>query len=117
MVLFSWLFFGFLILGAFLWNLDLVIIVPWPLGEVLIYEEEPVLRFSRIFLSNLFFSSLLLTVSGSLFFVLPLCFLLLRALLLGVLFFRLSLSSFLFALPALILEAEGMFWRLLLAWA
>jgi len=108
-VVFNWLFFGFLIIGAFLSSFGLVRVVPWPFGDALVYEQGNALfAFLRIFLFNLFFSGfLLLTASGALFFVLPVCFLLFRAFLWGALFSGLPSPSFLFVLPTLILEGEG----------
>jgi len=84
--------------------------VPLLLGdEVFVAEsQQPWLLFISVFVWNLVVSGfVLLSLSGLVFFVLPVGLLLVRAWLWGVLLTGLPTSSFLVALPTLILEGEG----------
>jgi hypothetical protein len=108
-VVFSWLFFGFLIIGAVLASLGLGKLFFWPLSEPSSLEiGNAFVMFLWIFLFNLTLSGfLLLTASGVAFFGLPIFFLLLRAFLWGVFLAGLSMPLFLFVFPTVILEGLG----------
>ena len=109
MVVFSWLFFGFLIIGAVLASLGLGKLFFWPLNEPSSLEiGNAFVMFLWIFLFNLALSGfLLLTASGVAFFGLPIFFLLLRAFLWGVFLAGLPMPLFLFVFPTVILEGVG----------
>ena len=108
-VVFSWLFFGFLIIGAVLASLGLGKLFFWPLSEPSNLEIDNAFVMALwIFLFNLVLSGfLLLTASGAVFFVFPLCFLLARALFWGVFLSGLPMPLFLVVIPTLVLEGEG----------
>jgi uncharacterized membrane protein SpoIIM required for sporulation len=70
--------------------------------------DNALLSLLWIFLFNLALSGfLLLTASGVVFFVLPVCFLLFRALFWGVFLSGLPNPLFLLVIPTLVLEGEG----------
>lgn len=110
LVVLNWLFFGVIVVGAFLAQGGYVRVFEWPLGEEISHEEMGNVPFMvvSIFLFNLAVSGfVLVTLSGLAFFVLPVVFLLVRAALWGVLLNRLPPPWFLAAFPTLILEGEG----------
>jgi hypothetical protein len=80
-----------------------------PFGDVSpLRGSDPFLLFGVILVSNLILSGFVfLTLSGLIFFALSPILLSFRALLLGVLLNGLSTSSFIVALPTIVLEGEG----------
>lgn len=106
----NWLFFGAMVVGTLLEQAGILGAHEWPVGEEVFTLEvsNALLMVVSIFLFNLGFSGfLLVTLTGLVFFVLPLTFLLYRASLWGLLLNGLSTPSLLAALPTLILEGEG----------
>jgi hypothetical protein len=106
----NWLFFGFVLVGALVGQYESVDFVVWPVGEEVFHQEIGVFPWLvlEIFLFNLFLSGfVLVTLSGLVFFALPVLFLLFRAMVWGVLLNGLPTPLFLFALPTLLLEGEG----------
>ncbi|MGD8506787.1 MAG: stage II sporulation protein M [Candidatus Bathyarchaeota archaeon] len=106
----NWLFFGAMVVGAVLDQVGVVWFFEWPVGqEVLTLRVDLAwIMVVDIFLFNLVLSSfLLVTLTGLLFFGLPLAFLLYRALLWGALINMLPTSLLFAALLTLILEGEG----------
>jgi len=106
----NWLFFGFIVIGAFLRQSGYVSVFRWPVGEEVFQLQtgNMVVTVVSIFLFNLFLSGfLVVTLTGLLFFVLPVVFLCVRGFLWGLLLSGLSSSQFLSALPTVILEGEG----------
>jgi len=96
----NWLFFCFIVLGAFLADTGFVKVVEGSLD----YFS----RFLFTFVFNLFLSGfLLLTVTGAIFFPLSFGFLLFRGFLWGVLLYNLDVSAFLAVLPTIVLEGEA----------
>jgi uncharacterized membrane protein SpoIIM required for sporulation len=103
----NWLFFGSVLLSAFLAQL-------WPnLSDGSAEGFSPfsgnlLLLFLFIFTFNLIISAfLMLTLSGVLFFALPLVFLFVRGMIWGWLAFWAASETLLFALPTLCLEGEA----------
>ncbi len=110
LVLLNWLFFGAMVVGALLGQTGIVEVYEWPVGEEVFTAEvsDALLMVASIFLFNLVLSGfLLVTLTGLVFFGLPLAFLLYRALLWGALLNGLPTPSLFVVLPTLILEGEG----------
>ena len=110
LVVLNTLFFGVMLVGAFLGQSGYVGVYDWPMGEEIFHLEirNVAVMVVIIFLFNLVLSGfVLVTLSGLAFFVLPAGLLLIRALLWGVLLSGLPTTRFLAALPTLILEGEG----------
>jgi hypothetical protein len=108
LVVFSWLFFGFMVFGALLASSGLVEVLPWPFEVFSLDVSNALVMALWIFSFNLVLSSfILLTASGAAFFVFPISFLLFRALLWGVLLSELPTPVFLVVIPTLVLEGEG----------
>lgn len=106
----NWLFFGSIVVGALLGQSGYVRVFEWPIGEEKFQLETGniVVLIVTIFLFNLFLSGfLVVTLTGLLFFVLPVVFLCVRGFLWGILLGGLSSSRFLLSLPTLFLEGEG----------
>lgn len=105
----NWLFFSSIVVGSFLGQFFRVGVF-WPVSEDVFRVEvgNMAIMILNIFLFNLVLSGfVLITLSGLLFFVLPVVFLCLRGFLWGLILGGLSTSGFLLALPTLILEGEG----------
>lgn len=108
LVVFNWLFFGFMVFGALLASSGLVEVVPWSSEVFGLDVSDTLVMALWIFLFNLVLSGfILLTASGAAFFVFPICFLLFRALLWGVLLSGLPTPMFFVVIPTLVLEGEG----------
>jgi hypothetical protein len=109
-VVLNWLFFGVIVVGSLLERFGGVGRFWWPVGEEVFRfgVSNAALMIVSIFLFNLVLSGfVLITLSGLLFFALPVFFLCVRGLLWGIMLSGLSSSGFLLALPTLILEGEG----------
>jgi len=109
-VVLNWLFFGSLLVGAFVAESGAVRAFRWSVGaEVFsLKSSNVVLLVVSIFFFNLVVSGfVLVTLTGLALFVLPFGFLSVRAFLWGRLLEGLSTPLFLAALPTLILEGEG----------
>lgn len=109
-VVLNWLFFGVMLVGAFLGQFGYGGFSVLPIGDDFLVagKSEWSIMLLGIFFWNLVVSGfVLLTLSGLLFFVLPIVFLLLRAFLWGALFAGLPTPLFLAAFPTLVLEGEG----------
>ena len=107
----NWLFFCFIVLGAFLADTGFVKVVEVPFERKPLDVEGSLDYFSMFlftFVFNLFLSGfLLLTVTGAIFFPLSFGFLLFRGFLWGVLLYNLDVSAFLAVLPTIVLEGEA----------
>lgn len=104
------LFFGFMIAGAFLGSWGYGGFSGWPIAEndLFVGSNNAVLLFFSIFFFNLIVSGFcLVTLTGALFFVLPVAFLCLRGLLWGVMINFLPMPLFLVGFFTLVLEGEG----------
>lgn len=109
LVLLNWLFFGFLVIGALLGQAG-AMFFGWRVGEEVLRlgVSNVVFTVLGIFLFNLVVSGfILVTLTGLAFFVLPVVFLLYRALLWGALLNQLSTLLFLVAFLTVVLEGEG----------
>lgn len=109
-VVLNWLFFGSLLVGAFVAESGAVRAFRWSVGaEVFsLKSSNVVLLVVSIFFFNLVVSGfVLVTLTGLALFVLPFGFLSVRAFLWGMFLEGLSTPLFLAALPTLILEGEG----------
>jgi len=104
----SWLFFGALLVGAFFGQAQIVWdVFKWPSKTAFPTNNLPLLVL-WIFLFNLLWSSLvLLTLSGFVFFAVPLVIMTYRAWLWGVLLANLPISLFWVVIPVLVVEGEA----------
>lgn len=110
MIVLNWLFFGGVLVGAFLAQYDYegVGVLPTESDVSFISRDNWALLLFGIFLWNLAVSGFgLITLSGLILFVLPVAFLFFRALLWGALLSTLSTAGLLIAFPTLILKGEG----------
>jgi len=109
-VVLNWLFFGIIFVGVLLGEAGLFgfPLVPFTDNFFAIGEGGWVFTLSYVFIFNLVVSGfVLVTLSGILFFGLPVGFLLFRGFLWGVLLAGLPTPLFLVALPIVVLEGEG----------
>ena len=108
-VLMNTLYFGFVIVGAFLAQFQSLPFYEWSLGEgIFVGEWSSPVMILVIFLSNLVVSAFfLVTLTGLVFFGVSVVVLLVRALLWGALLNQLLTPQFLLAFPTLVLEGEG----------
>lgn len=110
LVMLNWLFFGVMLVGAFLGQAGFVGRYEWPVKRDFFFIETTSIPWMilAIFLLNLVVSGfVLVTLSGLVFFALPVAVLLYRALLWGVLLTDVPTPLFLAAFPTLIFEGEG----------
>lgn len=103
------LYFGFIVVGAFLEQARFMPLYELPSGDdFLLFESGLPLMIVGIFVFNLVVSGFFFTtLSGLVFFAFPVGVLVLRALLWGALLNLLPTSPLLVALPTLVLEGEG----------
>ena len=108
-VVMNTLFFGFIIVGAFLAQFQSFPSYEWTLSEgVFVGEWGLPVMILAIFLFNLVVSAFsLVTLTGLVFFALPVVVLSVRAVIWGALLNQLSTPQFFLAFPTLVLEGEG----------
>lgn len=109
LVLLNWLFFCSIIVGALLGRYGHGGFASWPIGKAEFAGSVDLpLLVVEIFALNLVASAfIVITLPGLVFFALPAVLLALRGLLWGLLFGGVSISTFLLALPTLVLEGEA----------
>lgn len=108
LVILNWLFFGVMLVAPFLAQSEYARLYERPMGVFSVERDNLPLMFLNIFFSNIILSGfVVLTLSGFVFFVLPVGFIFWRAWLWGVLLNELLTWQFLAAFPTLILEGEG----------